>query len=197
MKKSVVLSLLFLLPLCIERAEAQSWVDALKGVVTEVVDEATGGQLTQMAIKGSWNYAGPGVKMGSDDTLSNLAGAAVESSIEAKLSSIYSKVGIRPGLCSITFSEGEEFSITTGSKTLTGSYEFDPSTHAITLIVGKLQTRINGYAYIDGTQLELLFPVDKLVSFATLLGSKISAFSSISKLLVQYDEVQLGFAFGK
>ena len=197
MKKSVVLSLLFLLSLCIEQAEAQSWVDALKGVVTEVVDEATGGQLTQMAIKGSWNYAGPGVKMGSDDTLSNLAGAAVESSIEAKLSSIYSKVGIRPGLCSITFSEGEEFSITTGSKTLTESYEFDPSTHAITLIVGKLQTRINGYAYIDGTQLELLFPVDKLVSFATLLGSKISAFSSISKLLAQYDEVQLGFAFGK
>ena len=86
MKKSVVLSLLFLLPLCIERAEAQSWVDALKGVVTEVVDEATGGQLTQMAIKGSWNYAGPGVKMGSDDTLSNLAGAAVESSIEARTS---------------------------------------------------------------------------------------------------------------
>ena len=197
MKKYAALLLLFLLLLGAERVEAQSWTDALKGIVTEVVDNATGGQLTQVAIKGSWNYSGPGVRMGSDDTLSNLAGAAVESSIEAKLSNIYSKVGIRPGLCSITFGEGEEFSLTTGSKTIEGSYEFDPSTHVITLIVGKLQTRINGYAYIDGTNLELLFPMDKLVSFATLLGSKISAFSSLSKLLAQYDEVQLGFAFGK
>lgn len=197
MKKFSTLLLVALLAISVQKAKAQSWLESLKGVVTEVVDEATGGQLTQLAIKGSWNYEAPGVKMGSSDALSNIAGAAMESTIEEKLTTAYQKIGIRPGACTITFSDDENFSMTMGTRTVTGTYTFDSETHAIALVVGRFQTRVNGYAYIDGTNLELLFPVDKLVSFATALGSKISAFSSISSLLSKYDEVQLGFAFGK
>lgn len=197
MKRIGFIAVLFLFVAGVERLEAQNWLESLKGVVSEVVDEATGGKLTQIAIKGSWNYAAPGIRMGSEDVATNLAGAALESTIEEKLKTAYEKIGVRPGSCTITFGEENYFSMTMGTRTVEGSYTFDPESHLIELTVGRLKTKVNGYAYIDGTNLELLFPIDKLVSFVTAIGSKVSALSTLSAMLSKYDEVQLGFAFSK
>lgn len=181
----------------VEHAEAQSWLDALKGIATEAIDQATGGKLTEKAIVGAWNYSSPGIRMGSSDMLSNLAGSAVESSIESKLATIYEKIGIREGFCKITFNEEMTWSMPIKGHEVTGSYTYDASTHAITLTLSKLGTSFTGYAYIDGTNLELVFPIDKLVSFITAIGSKISSLSSLSSMLEKYDDVYLGFQFAK
>ena len=37
-------------------AQAQ-WLDALKKVATEAIDQATDGKLTQLAVIGSWSYS--------------------------------------------------------------------------------------------------------------------------------------------
>ena len=39
---------------CVEQVVAQSWLDALKGAASNVIDKATGGKLTAAAIYGTW-----------------------------------------------------------------------------------------------------------------------------------------------
>lgn len=195
MKKIFILTLAALC--CSSAASAQGWLDAVKRVATDVVDQATGGKLTEKAIVGTWIYSGPGVKMNSSDALANVGGTVMESTIAGKLSGVYEKVGIVPGACTITFGDDKSFSMPVKGHEVKGTYEFDPSTHAITLQVGKLKSPFAGYAYISGSNLELVFPVDKLVSFVTAVGSKISSLSSVATLLKKYDNVNAGFEFSK
>lgn len=194
MKKLIVL----LVVLCATTVtvEAQSWLDALKQVATDVVDNATGGQLTAKAIIGTWNYKTPATRMSGGDALTNVGGALAGSTINDKLKPIFEKVGIREGFCTITFNEDGTFAMPVKGRNISGTYEFDPSTHAITLTVGKMGS-FTGYAYISGTNLEIVFPVDKLVDFVTAVGSKISALKSIATMLEKVENAYLGFAFAR
>ena len=198
MKKIMILMVAFMLGAA--AAEAQSLGDALKGIASSVADKVTGGKLTEKALQGNWNYTGPGVKLASDNLLAEAGGAAAAGTIKSKLETAYKKVGIREGACNFNFAEDKTFTATMGSRTLSGTYEFDPSTHAVTLhfAAGKLNLgTVGGYAYISGTNLDLVFPVDKLVGIITALGSKISSLSTLTSLLKNYDSVMIGFEFSK
>lgn len=179
--------------------EAQSWLDALKKTATTVADQVTGGQLTAKALIATWNYTKPGVKLGSSDLASEIGGAALESTVVAKLESVYQMIGIKPGACSFTFNDDETFLFRIGSRELNGSYEFDASSHALTLQFSKSMSlgTFNAQAYLSGSELQIVFPADKLVQLMTLLGSKVSSLSTIAELLKNYDNVCIGFGFSK
>lgn len=181
-------------------AEAQSWTDALKGIASSVVDKVTGGKATQAALQGQWSYQGPGVKLASSNMLAEAGGAAAAGTIKSKLASAYNMVGIREGACSFNFAADKTFTATMGGRTLSGTYEFEASTHALSLhfAAGKLNLgTINGYAYISGTNLDMVFPVDKLMGLITTLGAKISSLATVAALLKNYDSVMVGFEFSK
>ena len=177
-------------------AEAQNWLDALKKVATDAIDNVTGGQLTAKAIIGTWNYKSPATRLDGGDILSSVGGAVAGSSLDSKLTSIFETVGIREGFCTITFDSEGNFSMPVKSKTLEGTYEFDPSTHAITLTTGRFGS-FTGYANIDGLDLEIVFPADKLVDFVTAVGSKISALSTLTAMFEKLQNAYIGFAFSK
>lgn len=179
---------------------AQSWLDALKKTATTAIDEATGGQLTAKGLIASWNYTRPGVKLGSSDLANELGGAALESTVASKLEKAYQLAGIKPGACSFTFDEESNFTFRIGSRELKGTYEFDAPTHALTLHFGSSSSKLgtfSGQAYLSGSELQIVFPADKLVKLATALGSKISSLSTATELLKKYDNVCLGFAFDR
>lgn len=181
-------------------ADAQSLGDALKGIASSVADKVTGGKLTEKALIGNWNYQGPGVKLASDNLLADAGGAAAAGTIKSKLATAYNMVGIREGACRFTFESDNTFTATMGARTLSGTYEFDASTHAVSLnfATGKLNLgTINGYAYMSGADLDLVFPVDKLVGLITTLGAKISSLATVTALLKSYDSVMVGFEFSK
>lgn len=181
-------------------AQAQDWKELLKKAATEVADQATGGKLTERAIVGSWNYTGPGVKFEGEDLLSSVGGTAMESTVTTRLEKAYLLVGIKPGACSFAFAEDKSFTATMGRRELSGTYEFDASTHVLTLHFAKGKTDLGsvpGHAYVSGTQLQLLFPVTKLTDMIVALGSKISSLSTLTKLLEKYENVYIGFEFGK
>lgn len=175
-------------------AGAQNWLDAVKKVATDAIDNATGGQLTALAIVSTWNYKAPASRLDGSDVLSTATGALTGSTINTKLQSIFEKVGIKEGFCSITFEKDGTFTMPVKSKSISGTYEFDPSTHSITLNTGKMGS-FTGYAYINGADLEIVFPVNKLVEFVTALGSKVSALSSITSMLEKFENAYIGFAF--
>lgn len=196
--------LLILFGLCLlgTTAEAQSWNDLLKKVAsdaaTEVIDQVTGGKLTEAALNGVWNYTQPAVRFESDNVLSSLSGSAFESTITSRMEKAYHFVGIKAGAASFTFNEDKRFKAVLGSKTLEGSYTFDPATHTITLdFSSKLLGTMSGRAFIDGKELQLVFPITKLVAIIKSVGNTISSLQSVSKVLENYDEVYLGFGFTK
>lgn len=194
------LLLLFTALLCMGTASAQSWTEILKKMATAAADKLTDGQLTRRAIVGTWNYTGPGVKLEGEDWATELSGAAVESTVAEKLESIYRLAGIEPGASSFAFTEEETFEARFGSRTLSGTYEFDPSTHELSLHFTRGEHdlgTIPGHAYLSGSELQVVFPITKLVSIVTALSSKISSLASISKLLGKYENVYIGFEFAR
>ena len=93
--------------------------------------------------------------------------------------------------------------MTAGSHTLEGDYTFENETHALTMtfsskLLSKLG-KIEGVAYLDGTDLQILFPADKILAILQELGSKTASFSksiaSITTLLNAFDGLNLGFEF--
>lgn len=180
------------------QAAAQEWKDALKRVATAAADKATDGKLTQYALQGNWEYTAPGVKFEGEDMLSELGGAAAESTITSRLEKAYLLAGIQPGAASFSFNDDETFTAQMGRHCLSGTYTFDPTTHVITLrfAKGKLNLgTVPGHAYVSGGELLLVFPVTKLVDLITSLGSRISALKSVSRLLENYKDVYIGFRF--
>ncbi|MBR5850615.1 MAG: DUF4923 family protein [Alistipes sp.] len=184
-----------------QQLTAQSWSDLLKKTATEAVDKLTGGQLTEHAINATWNYTEPAVRLESSNALSEVGSLAIESTVTPKLTTAYSIVGIKSGAASFIFNEGKSFTANLGrAKNLSGSYTFDPTSHTITLnfASGRFKLgKISGKAYISGSELQLVFPVTKLVDLVTTLGSSIGSLKTIATLLERYDEAYLGFAFTK
>ena len=107
-------------------------------------------------------------------------------------------MGIVPGACTITFADDNTFSMPVKGRAVTGTYEFDPATHVVALHLSKgkydLGT-IPGHVYLAGAELQLVFPVTKLVELVTALGSRVSALESAARLLRKYENVYVGFAF--
>lgn len=179
-------------------ATAQSWKDALSKITTSVIDRFTDGKLTEKALIGTWNYTQPGVKFESDDLVSEMAGSAIESTVVKRLETAYTYAGIRSEAGSFTFNDDGTFSATLSKYALSGTYEFDASTHIVTLHFAKGKIAlgtIEGHAYIDGTELLLVFPVTKLVNMIATLGSKVGSLSTVTALLEKYKNVYIGFAF--
>ena len=181
----------------ITTADAQGWLDALKKVATEAVDKATDGALTQIALVGNWAYSAPAVKLDGEDTLTSLSGSALSATLGSKLESAFSKVGIVKGSCSITFNSDGTFTMPIKNRNISGTYTYNSEDHSFTMSVGQKKMEIKGFAYISGTNLQLVFQINKLTDFLVTIGSNVSSLATVTNLIKQYENIYLGFEFGK
>ena len=210
MKKLIFITLAAL-TLSATQVHAQSWLNALKSVATTAVDKALGGELTAKSIIGTWKYSQPGVKLSSDNTLSELAASAATTTIQKKIAPYYEMVGIKAGVCKFVINEDGTFSSTFGQKTFSGTYTFDPKTNALSLKYGGTKPStiaeveaslfnlgtIPAYAYLNGEKLQIVFPMDKLLTLITSLGSSVESLTTITELLKSYNSMKIGFEFSK
>lgn len=199
MKKIIVL-FVALASFAINASAQSNFLNALKGAATELIDKATDGKATELMLPGTWKYQEPAIKLVSDNALADAAANAAMSSMETKLQKAYNYAGIKPGSCTYTFNADGTFTAVLGKRTLTGTYTYDASTHAIEL---KYSSKIfnlgttKGYAYLNGNTLDLVFDCSGLVQFLTKLGSKVSALNSITSLFANYDQMMVGYNFTK
>ena len=181
----------------ITTADAQGWLDALKKVATEAVDKATDGALTQIALVGDWAYSAPAVKLDGEDTLTSLSGSALSATLGTKLESAFSKVGIVKGSCSVTFNSDGTFTMPIKNRNISGTYTYNSEDHSFTMSIGQKKMEIKGFAYISGTNLQLVFQINKLTDFLVTIGSNVSSLATVTNLIKQYENIYLGFEFGK
>lgn len=86
-------------------ASAQKLSNLLKSVassdvVNTVVNTYVPGA-SAVSLPGSWSYTGSAISLTSDNTLTNVAGSAVTSGVEKKLTNIFRKSASRPALSAL------------------------------------------------------------------------------------------------
>ncbi|MBQ7495058.1 MAG: DUF4923 family protein [Bacteroidaceae bacterium] len=179
--------------------------DVLGAVLGSLLGSILTSSLTEQTIVGTWTYQSPEVRFESENLLAKAGGEVAAASIEQKLNTYLSKVGITKGVTTYTFNSDKTFSISTGGKVIaSGTYTFDSSSKKLKM-QGSLgifnQTCIAG---MDGANLCLLYDADKLLTTVNTVGSALgkvsnnNTVSSITTLLgSSYKGMKLGFQLSK
>lgn len=182
--------------------DGNSAADAVGSLLGNVLSS---GNISVTDIQGIWTYSAPAVTFKSDNFLEQAGGAAASSAIVAKLSPIYSKVGIDKMTLEIgadsTFVmkvrgitlKGTVSSVTPGSDSLAN---FVFNFQAGKLKIGKIDTYVvkNPLGSI-----KVMFDVSKLIQIVKAVSSVTgnSTITTLSKALESYDGVCAGFELKK
>lgn len=186
---------------------ASTTTDGLIGAGASILNGLLGtvlsSTITEQTFIGTWTYQAPECRFESENLLAQAGGEVVANTIENKLNTYLSKVGIKKGVTSYTFNEDKTFSIQTNGRTIsTGTYTYDKSSKTLKLngSLGLLnQTCLVG---MDGTNLCLLYDADKLLTgvnaIGSILGNSNSTIGNIVNLLgSNYKGMKLGFQMSK
>lgn len=178
---------------------AQNWQELLKQTATSLGDRATEGKLTQYALPGSWSYTAPGVRFEGESAASDPGAALIASMVKEQLAKVYEKLGIQAGSSTVTFDNKGNFTVAVGEQKASGSYEYDATTHTISVRpsdekLAKIEA-VAGRAYLSGSELQLLFPITRLLELAQSVSSQASSLEAVSTLLSSYKDLYIGFAF--
>lgn len=178
---------------------AQNWQDLLKQTATSLGDRATEGKLIQYALPGSWSYTAPGVRFEGESAASDTGAALIASMVKEQLAKVYEKLGIQAGSSTVTFDNKGNFTVAVGEQKASGSYEYNAATHTISVRpsdekLAKIEAAA-GRAYLSGSELQLLFPITRLLELAQSVSSQASSLEAVSTLLSSYKDLYIGFAF--
>lgn len=168
--------------------------------VTDIVGNLLGSsKITESNLVGTWSYTQPCVAFESESALSNVGGSVASAKIEEKLKTGLSTAGIKEGQVTLTFKSDKTFSIATGKKTLSGTYEIDGSD--VILNFKSPAKSIKANAKISLGTLQLAMKADKMLEIVNTIATKASAYSSqmgtVSSLLSNYKGMYLGLKFSK
>ena len=159
-----------------------------------------------VSLNGTYTYNGIAVSAtkSDGDVLTNLAGTAVTSGIEAKADEYLAKVGIKPGAMTFTFNSADNtFVLNCGPLSLPGTYKVGEGEKTVTLTFGKTMQFfcMTGTLESSLTGAKMLFQADKLVGLLKKITSKLgessSEVKSISSLAKGYDTFRIGFKLVK
>ncbi len=189
-----------------QNASAQSLKDLFNKVkdnstVTDIVEQATGINLSKGDIKGTWNYTGSAVKLESEDLVKSAAAGVAATQVEKKLDEYLAKIGLKEGAFTFAFNEDNTFTTTVKGKAFNGTYTLAEDGTTLTLKYGKtISTKgFTTEASIKSSTLELLFQADKLLELIEKLtaNSSSTALKTIGTLSSQYDGMKIGLELQK
>ena len=177
--------------------------DAAASILGNLLGGLLSNTITEQSFVGTWTYQAPEVRFESESLLAQAGGSVVASSIENKLASYLTKVGITKGVTSFTFNADKTYTIATNGQAISaGTYTYDKSTKTL-----KMQSTLgllnqNCTVGMDGTNLCLLYDADKLLSLmnsaGSILGQASSTLGSITSVLGQnYNGMKVGFSLSK
>lgn len=157
------------------------------------------------SLHGSWAYKAPAVTFKSDNLLKKAGGAAVSETIEGKLATYYSKMGMT-GM-TLVVNEDNTFEMKLKKITLKGTIEpvSDPKSQANFVFsfkaagkisLGKMDTYVQRSAL--GT-MSIMFDISKLISLVNKVSAvtNISSVKTLSSALSSYDGMCAGFELKK
>ena len=204
MKKKIIVLLTAMLAFC-PVANAQ-WGDILGKVAGAASDNSTLSGITglitskliptEKQIIGTWAYQEPAVMFTSDNALKSAAGSVASASVEKKLQTYFSKVGIKKGNLTMTFDENKVFAIKKGTKSVrTGTYAIEGSTVTLTFKGKTKPCKIT--PQLDNGSLVMVMDATSLKNFMSGIASYVSSLSTVTTVLNAYDGMKVGIRLSK
>lgn len=149
---------------------------------------------------GEWSYSSPAVKLKGDNALENVGGAAASSTVEAKLSSYYSKLGINQ--MKMTVNTDSSFTMTIKKVNLKGTISKGEDGFFVFKFnsFGKINIgKINAYVNKSSNNLSVMFDATKLINIVKKVSdlSKNSTIKTASNLLSKYEGIYIGVKLKK
>lgn len=170
--------------------------------VSNVVYAFTG-NTTAVSLPGTWTYTGAAVALGSENVLSNVAGAAASGTIESKVDGYLKNIGLTAGAATFTFNEDLSFSCTLRGVPLTGTWRTINDGKTVQLQFGKTLKYMNMTGTLKGTATgcEMLFEAKKFLSFMktalAVVAKQSSTASTFSSLAENYNDMKIGFKLNR
>ena len=163
-------------------------------------------QVVPVSLPGTWTYCGIASAIETENTLTTLAASAYKEKLETKLDGYLQRIGIVPGVATITFNADNTFSIASQTKTIaSGTYTYDTKTKEIVMKLGKVYS----YMTMEGTVTastngaQVLFDANKFLAFAKKAvkvvgtGKDNSTLNTVATLADQVTGLKLGFDMKK
>lgn len=214
MKKTLIILSAAALLFTGANASAQSFLSSLLGsssaasTVTSLINTVAGTVYSApVSLNGTYAYNGAAVAISSSDAssiLTNLAGTAANSTVEAKIDEKLQKIGIKPGSFTMTFNSSDNsFTLNIFGLSLPGTYKVGDEEKTVTLTFGKTMQYfcMTGNLSSTSTGATMLFTADKYLGFAKKAlknaGQNSSELSTISSLVDNYDQLKIGFKLTK
>ena len=174
----------------------------LGDTVSKVIYGFTG-NLTAVDLPGNWTYTGSAIAFGSDNVLSNVAGAAASGTVEAKVNSYLEKIGITAGSIQFTFNQDLTFSCTVRGIPVNGTWRTYEDGNKVQLQFGKnlKYLTLDGKLVATSGGCQMLFNGEKFLAFAknvmAIVGKQNSTIGAISSLAGNYNDMQIGCTLKK
>lgn len=145
--------------------------DLLKGSSTQSVAESllglvTGTTTTCVDLSGTWTYNGVAANVSSENLFGSIAAKAATKTVETKIDEYFSKVGIKPGIATLTFGKDYSFVMNVGAVPIKGTWTQEAD--KVTIKLGKAFTflKLEGIVKSEAGGCEILFNADKFLAFA-------------------------------
>ena len=177
------------------------------GGVGDIINSVAGTVFSApISLDGTYQYGGIaiGLSKSDGDLLTNVAGSAAATGIEAKIDEQLAKVGIKPGAATFIFNRDDNtFTCQIMGITLNGTYKVGDAEKTVTLTFGKTMQYLSMTGTLESglTSAKMLFTTNKALTFlkkaASLAGQRSAEIAAISKLADGYDQLKIGFKLTK
>lgn len=161
-------------------------------------DIASETQKINRSISGQWTYSGPSVDVSGKNVLAGIGKPFAKGKLKGKLKNAYKKLGLNKVRPEFVFNEDGTCAIKLFGVSLNGTYNYSPSSDAITLKWHGVP--LNARLKRDGKKkLQLTFGADKLLKLFSFFSrfTDSSALKALSTLLDNYEDVMVGFELKK
>ena len=182
-----------------EESVANTAGNILESVLGTVIS-----QTVNISLPGTWTYAGVASAVQTDNTLTTLAAGAYKEKLETKMDGYLQKVGIVPGVATISFNNDNTFTIASATKTIaSGTYTYENK--VLKMKFGKVYNYLSmtGTVTASTSGAQVLFEAGKFLEFAKKAikvvgaGKDNSTLSTIAGLSDQVTGLKLGFDMKK
>lgn len=174
------------------------------GSILESVLGTVISQNVNVSLPGTWTYAGVASAIETENTLTTLAAGAYKEKLESKMDGYLKKVGIVPGVATISFNSDNTFTIASSTKTIaSGTYTYENK--VLKMKFGKVYNYLSmtGAVTASTSGAQVLFEAGKFLEFAKKAikvvgaGKDNSTLSTIAGLSDQVTGLKLGFDMKK